>query len=220
MASSNVVVAHIANQCKPCQHRPVNKAAYHHGDLANALIEAATKVVERDGPEALSLRDLAAQLGVSRAAPYRHFADRDALLAAVALRGFETLTAIYQTAHDAPGDGRARLRESMRRYIGFAQSQPGLHRLMFEGGVLAHSTAPPGLAGAERVYQVLWGTLRSAYPDADESWLKRKRVTMLSVVVGFLVLDAGNRFPREWAAPLTEGDLIEAVLDAAVGPPA
>jgi AcrR family transcriptional regulator len=196
----------------------MSKTAYHHGDLANALIEAATKVVERDGPEALSLRDLAAQLGVSRAAPYRHFADRDALLAAVALRGFAALTAIYQVAFDEPGHGRARLRESMRRYIGFARSHRGLHRLMFEGGVLERSSAPPGFAGAEPLYEVLWRTLRAAWPDAEEGWLKRKRVTMLSTVVGFLVLDEGGRFPRAWAAPLTEDDLVEAVLDAAVEP--
>jgi AcrR family transcriptional regulator len=217
MAASDVVGAHIVNECELCQHRPVTKAPYHHGDLANALIDAATKVVELDGPAALSLRDLAAQLGVSRAAPYRHFADREALLAAVARRGFEALAAIYQAASEGPGDGRARLRESMRRYIAFAETQPGLHRLMFQGNVLERSSQPPGLTGAERTYEVLWATLRGAYPDADEDWLKRKRVAMLSTVVGFLVLDEGGRFPAAWAAPLTHGDLVEAILDAAVG---
>ncbi|HLK25718.1 MAG TPA: TetR/AcrR family transcriptional regulator [Caulobacteraceae bacterium] len=195
------------------------KDGYHHGDLANALVEAALKVVETEGVEAVSIRDLAAQIGVSRAAPYRHFEDRDALLAAVALKGFEALGDIYQSAADGPGDGRARLRESMRRYIAFATQHPRLHSLMFQAGVLAPSSKPPGLAGAaaERTYEVLWATLRGAYPHADEAWLKKKRTTMLSSVVGFLVLDEGGRFPAEWAAPLTRDDLIEAVLDAAVG---
>ena len=196
------------------------KDGYHHGDLANALIDAAMRVVETEGPEALSIRDIAARIGVSRAAPYRHFADREALLAAVALKGFEALAAIYQDAADGPGDRRARLRESMRRYLAFAADHPGLHRLMFQGGVLEPSERPPGLAGpaAERTYEVLWSTLKAAYPDADEGWLKRKRVTMLSTVVGFMVLEEGGRFPAAWAAPLTRDDLIEAVLDAAVEP--
>ena len=67
------------------------KSTYHHGDLANALVKAALELVEQGGAEAVSLRDLTQSLGVSRAAPYRHFEDRDALLAAVAARGFEDL---------------------------------------------------------------------------------------------------------------------------------
>jgi AcrR family transcriptional regulator len=62
------------------------RSTCHHGDLANALVNAALKLVEQGGAEAVSLRDLTQSLGVSRAAPYRHFEDRDALLAAVAAR--------------------------------------------------------------------------------------------------------------------------------------
>ncbi len=72
----------------------MDKPAYHHGDLKSALITAALAAVEQDGPDAVSLRDLAQSLGVSRAAPYRHFADRDALLAAVAAQGFEDLAVV------------------------------------------------------------------------------------------------------------------------------
>jgi len=196
----------------------MSKDSYHHGDLANALVEAALAVVERDGADALSLRDLAASLGVSRAAPYRHFTDRDALLAAVAARGFETLIAIYQAADAAPGDGPTRVRKAMADYMAFAWSRSGLHRLMFESELLRRDPIPPVLAGPyQRTYEALWRTLSRAYPDADEAWLKRRRVTMLSTVVGFLVLDEAGRFTPEWARPLTREDLVEAILDAATG---
>jgi hypothetical protein len=60
-------------------------------------------------------------------------------------------------------------------------------------------------------------TLSRAYPDAEEAWLKRRRVTMLSTVVGFLVLDEAGRFTPEWARPLSREDRVEAILDAATG---
>ena len=194
------------------------KDGYHHGDLANALVDAALAVVESDGADALSLRDLAASLGVSRAAPYRHFVDRDALLAAVAARGFDALTEIYLAADAGPGDGPARVREAMRDYMAFAWRRSGLHRLMFESELLRRDPIPPVLAEAyQRTYEALWRTLSRAYPDADEAWLKRRRVTMLSTVVGFLVLDEVGRFTPEWALPLAHEDLVEAILDVATG---
>ena len=67
MAFSNVVGAHIAPECKLCQHLGMDKSAYHHGDLKSALIAAALAAVEQGGAEAVSLRDLAQSLGVSRA---------------------------------------------------------------------------------------------------------------------------------------------------------
>ena len=72
--------------------------AYHHGDLRAALVAAAQAAVEADGPEAVSLRDIAQSLGVSTAAPYRHFPDRRALLAEVAALGFRDLCAAYAQA--------------------------------------------------------------------------------------------------------------------------
>ena len=73
-------------------------STYHHGDLRAALLKVAAAEIERVGYESLSLRELAEKLGVSRAAPYRHFADRRALLAAVAAEGFDGLTAIHRKA--------------------------------------------------------------------------------------------------------------------------
>src|SRR5689334_19315662 len=150
---------------------------YHHGDLANALVAAALGVVERHGPEAVSMRELAASLGVSRAAPYRHFKDRDALLAAVAVLGFEQLIEGYETALQAPGDGFARLRQATRVYFHFARERPGLHRLMFESDLLSRSApAPELLRPAGRAYELLWQAMRGAFPEAPEHEVKLRTI--------------------------------------------
>ncbi len=104
---------------------------YHHGALRQALIDAALVAVEQDGAEKASLRNLARGLGVSATAPYRHFADRDALLTAVAARGFnEFATALERSAAGdiSPSHG---LMAMGRTYLDLALKRPQLYRLMF-----------------------------------------------------------------------------------------
>jgi AcrR family transcriptional regulator len=196
----------------------MEQRAYHHKDLKNALINAALAVVERDGPGAVSLRELAAQVGVSRAAPYRHFADRDALLAAVAARGFEDLCAIYAVALAGSGTGRERLRASLVAYLDFARHRHGLHALMFKSDFLGR-TPPPAvlIPPANRAYELLWEGVRGAFPRASDTWVKARTATMMSTVVGFLVLDESGRFKPFMIAPMTREDLVHAVLEAAIG---
>ena len=78
---------------------------YHHGDLREALIQAALREVELGGPEAISIKALAKQLGVSQPAPYRHFADREALLEAVTAEAFRQFNVIMREAIELPGKG-------------------------------------------------------------------------------------------------------------------
>ena len=120
-----------------------NDSSYHHGDLRGALVKAAVTEIERGGYENLSLRELAKSLGVSRAAPYRHFADRRALLAAVAADGFDRLTAIYRNAIANGKTPQARLAAAGRAYLAFAAERPQLFRLMFVSDLLGQSMAPP-----------------------------------------------------------------------------
>ena len=196
----------------------MTKTAYHHGDLANALVSAAIRVVETGGAEALSMRELAASLGVSRAAPYRHFADRDALLAVVAARGFEDLNAAYEGALASPGDGRARLRVANQVFFDFARRRPGLHKLMFESDLLAHDQPPAVLIPpANKAYHLLWRAVEGAYPDADERFIKARTIIMWSTVYGYLALQGAGRFKPFMVEPLSEDEISEAVLDAAAG---
>ena len=120
---------------------------YHHGNLRAALVEAALGLVTREGLEALTLRAAARRAGVSPAAPYRHFADKRALLAAVAEEGFRLLAAALREA-GGPGAGPLeRFRGRGRAYVGFATRHPSHFRVMF-GRELADREAFPELREA------------------------------------------------------------------------
>lgn len=108
-------------------------ARYHHGDLRDALLAAATEMLAETGPRGLSLREAARRAGVSTGAPYRHFKDKDALLAALATRGFLGLNAALEAVEKAHPELSAieRLRALGVAYVGFAVAQPALFRLMF-----------------------------------------------------------------------------------------
>jgi AcrR family transcriptional regulator len=105
-----------------------SKAAqtYHHGNLRASLIEEALRVIEVDGPAALSLRELARRTGVSHAAPAHHFADREALLTAIAAEGYEKLS---EALADVAGQG---FLEAGLAYVRFAVGNPGYVRVMFQ----------------------------------------------------------------------------------------
>jgi AcrR family transcriptional regulator len=107
--------------------------AYHHGSLRSTLVEAARRILETDGYEALTLRSVARESGVSRQAPYHHFADKSALLAGVAANGFLSLREAMLSAMAAFADPWARLTASGVAYVTFALSNPALFRLMFGG---------------------------------------------------------------------------------------
>ncbi|MFZ4690797.1 MAG: TetR/AcrR family transcriptional regulator [Polymorphobacter sp.] len=125
-----------------------SRASYHHGDLRAALLAAALEVVERDGASALTLRGVARAAGVSAMAPYHHFADRGALVAAVAVIGYERLYAAKLAAlAAAPIEPRAALIAGSRAYVAFILDHPELYRLM-KGPELADRAAYPALAAA------------------------------------------------------------------------
>jgi AcrR family transcriptional regulator len=105
---------------------------YHHGDLRRALIEAGETLLEREGVASLSLRAVAREAGVSAAAPYHHFKDRAALLAAIAHEGHVALLAAMQAAFDTSTPGPDRIVSVGVAYVEFAVANPALYRLMFE----------------------------------------------------------------------------------------
>jgi AcrR family transcriptional regulator len=114
--------------------------SYHHGDLRQALIDACFAEVDRSGPDAISLAAIARTVGVSQAAPYRHFPDRDALLAAITAEGFRLFIAALTEA-SAAGPKRSALLRMGRAYVAFGTSRPGLYRLMFASPLLAQAAA-------------------------------------------------------------------------------
>ena len=116
---------------------------YHHGDLKAALVVSAINILRRDGPEALTLRSVANATGVSAAAPYRHFADRRALVAAVAEEGFRSLQrAMLESMQKA--DGRRGLKGVALAYVRFAHENSAEYRVMF-GPEVANTEDLPSL---------------------------------------------------------------------------
>lgn len=140
---------------------PVAKPPYHHGDLARALVQSATALVEQHGPAGLTLREAARRAGVSVAAPYRHFADRAALLAAVLAEGFDGLTEHTETARRAAPDALAALRAVGVAYVDFAAAHPSVYRLMF-GPDCDKPAYPALMAAGERALGVLVRSVRDA----------------------------------------------------------
>lgn len=103
---------------------------YHHGDLRRALIEAAERILEREGPQALSLRAVAREAGVSPAAPYHHFKDKSDLMLAIAQNGFEKLGEAMKSGVSTTDDGK--LGGIGRAYVRFARANPALYRVMYD----------------------------------------------------------------------------------------
>jgi AcrR family transcriptional regulator len=109
---------------------PPTNATYHHGDLRAACLSAALELLEEGGARALSLRAVARRAGVSPAAPYRHYADREALVSAVAAVGYRELAERLAAAHPAPSTPE-QLASVGVAYVQFALEQPALFRMMF-----------------------------------------------------------------------------------------
>jgi AcrR family transcriptional regulator len=113
------------------------KAAYHHGDLREALIAAALEIIGEIGPQGLTIREVARRAGVSHAAPYRHFTDKDELILAVVERGFEMLDVEVRRAREEAGaDPIDQFAASGEAYLGFALGYPTYYQVMFSGDLL------------------------------------------------------------------------------------
>lgn len=118
------------------------RRAYHHGSLKDALIEAARALIEQRGPAGFSLTEAARAVGVTPAAPYRHFSDRDALMDEVARRGFALFLGRLAAAWDnGRPDPDAALERMGRAYLDFACGEPGYYRSMFSGAAGAWAGA-------------------------------------------------------------------------------
>lgn len=123
--------------------------AYHHGDLKVALLREALKALRRQPAHELSLRDLAERLGVSKAAPYRHFPSRPEFLAAVREAGFVEFLQVLHAVEEADESPQQTLRNLGAAYLEFACARPWLYRLLFSAEGHKLPPAPGAKAGAE-----------------------------------------------------------------------
>ncbi|MBM4778161.1 MAG: TetR/AcrR family transcriptional regulator [Archangiaceae bacterium] len=140
---------------------------YHHGALFDSLVEAAGELLEADGLEALSLREVARRAGVSTAAPYHHFTDKQALLVALATDGFDDLEAALTRATAKVKNPRARLQAMADGYLRFAKQRPALYQLMFSPLLAGARGAGPLFEASQRALAVLRGAVLTGKPGAD-----------------------------------------------------
>jgi AcrR family transcriptional regulator len=128
---------------------------YHHGDLRRALIDEALRTIEAEGVERLTLRTVGARLGVSRSALYRHFADKQALLATVGKEGFSKLRQALADAWEGNGHGRIGFEAMHRAYVQFAAAHPSHYRVMFGGFIESAEKDDHFISEARSAFQVL-----------------------------------------------------------------
>jgi AcrR family transcriptional regulator len=188
------------------------RRGYHHGNLREALIGAALDLISQKGPAGFTFAEAARQAGVSPAAPYRHFRDRDALMADVARQGFERFA---QRLAAAWNDGRpsplAALERLGHAYLGFAREEPAYFSAMFESGVPV-ATHRDLQEASDRAFAVLRGASEAvvaALPPA-----KRPPALMMALHIWSLSHGIASLFARGDAArrsvPISPEELLEA----------
>ena len=182
----------------PC----VDDRPYHHGRLRAVLLAGAEQTLREDGIEALSLRDLARRAGVSHAAPRRHFADRQALLDALAEAGFTRLADDVSAAIDAGGDYPARLHAAAAAYVRFATRDAALMELMFTVKNTGGSAGPR--QAATRLFSVIGdlieqGQQAGALPPVDPY---RLQLLFGATLQGIAALVTSGRIPAGQADTL------------------
>jgi AcrR family transcriptional regulator len=185
---------------------------YHHGNLKEALVRAALDLIAEKGPAGFTFAEAARSAGVSPAAPYRHFRDRDELLANVALQGFERFTAMLATAwNDGRPTARAAFDNLGKAYLAFARTEPAYYSAMFEAGIPLKDN-PELSAASERAFAVLRNATEALIADMPAR--QRPPVLMMALHIWALSHGIASLFGRGDAArralPMTPEELLEA----------
>ncbi len=191
---------------------PDQPRGYHHGNLKEALVRAALGLIGEKGPSGFTFAEAARMAGVSPAAPYRHYRDRDELLADVAARGFLAFEAALGQAWDnGRPDAETAFHRLGRAYLAFAHDQPAFYSAMFEAGVSLDATAE--LRGAaDRSFQILRNaaeTLIAVLPQGQRPPALMMALHIWAMSHGVAALfgraDGGRR-----PLPMSASDLLEA----------
>lgn len=192
---------------------------YHHGNLRQQLVNAALQAIESNGYQTVSLRDLAQAVGVSRAAPYRHFADRDALLRACALEGFQHLLAAHQDKMQGSGSAPEKAHRLCQTFLNFSADRPGLFMLMYDSGLMQQSEEEDELGSLLRgLYEDIASALAGALQECDERKLKARMIAMWSTLYGYARLRQSRMLKPYMVDPLSREQIENAVIAAAIGP--
>jgi len=178
---------------------------YHHGDLRDALVQAALREVELGGPEAVSLKALAKQLGVSQPAPYRHFADREALLAAVTAEAFRQFSAMLRESINKPSK-RSKLSRLAQATLDFGLRRNGIYRLMFASRTMA--AAPKG-SELHQAAMETFGLVLEALEAPAVGLLRERHALQIWAALHGVVMLAEQGLLTGQVAHITREELVE-----------
>ena len=187
---------------------PSSTTRYHHGDLRAACLRAAMELLEQDGAAGLSVRAVARRAGVSPGAPYRHYADRDALVSAVAAEGYRELSAYLSAAHPSPStpDDLAAVAVA---YVQFALEHPALFRTMFSDPCDADSSER--VSATTAIAEYVGALVQRAFPGADPGALS---TAIWAVVHGLAFLHLDGKL--DTSTPKVVADRVRAAVLALV----
>lgn len=184
---------------------------YHHGDLKRALVEAALDDVRERGHAALSLRGLAASVGVSPTAVYRHFPDLDTLLAASAAEAFRRFSAAIGSTPASIGLGKPTVEDLGRAYLQFAATHPGLYGLIF--GANFGTVEDDALrTAADAAFETLVDAVAAELPEGLRPEARQRAVVIWSGIHGAADLSA----KRLLTVPADDRCALPPALDAVV----
>jgi AcrR family transcriptional regulator len=167
---------------------PTSSATYHHGDLRAACLRAAMELLEESGATALSLRAVARKAGVSAAAPYRHYANREALISAVGAVGYRELAGCLATAHPCPSTSED-LAAVAVAYVQFALQRPALFRVMFDEP--CDPDSDERVAAVAAVTEYVGAIVARCFPGADPEALS---TAIWALVHGLACLHLDGKF--------------------------
>jgi len=174
----------------------MTRRAYHHGNLRETLLQGAVRVIAELGPAAFTLREVARRAGVSHNAPYRHFRDKDALLAAVAAQGFRELTRAMREEGERHSKPLDKLKQSGLAYVAFAVRRPEHFTVMFDAPV-GSSKDPEYLHAAQESFNTLASYIRNCQDEGQLPAGKtmERALYAWSLVHGIAKLAVAGRFP-------------------------
>jgi AcrR family transcriptional regulator len=194
------------------RRRDTGDRGYHHGNLREALIQAALDLIAQRGPAGFTFAEAARTAGVSPAAPYRHFRDRDALMADVALRGYERFATRLSAAwNEGRPDPMAAFEAVGKAYLEFARAEPAYYSAMFESG-LPGDISPELKAAGDRAFGVLRQASEAVIATLPPG--NRAPALMVSLHIWSLAHGIASLFARGDAArrklPMKPEELLEA----------
>lgn len=188
------------------------KKTYHHGDLKNALIKAGVEILAKDGVSGLSLRKVALKAGVSHAAPYAHFADKQALIAAISTEGFRQLYEMMSgVAEKYKSQPEKQLVEAAWAYVQFAIEDRDRFKVMFSGVLEKEKEYPDFVAESQRNFQLV-----KSIVEANQASGKLRggdsalaALSAWGIIHGFVMLLLEGQLPHTVLEKMSLRELVE-----------